>query len=134
MAWGAVCVLEVAVRVSHGCDQIFLSAMGSKGVEMKNNRITFECECHSYDHAIFTDHYVEDEPDGWNYFTIGTQLAPLNNFFKRVRVAVKYIFNPHDNVYSHWHETELDEESVVRLMGECNRYLLELAERKTREV
>ena len=34
MAWGAVCVLEVAVRVSHGCNQIFLSAMGSKGVEM----------------------------------------------------------------------------------------------------
>ena len=39
MAWGAVCVLEVAVRVSHGCDQIFLSAMGSKGVEMRINPI-----------------------------------------------------------------------------------------------
>ena len=37
MAWGAVCVLEVAVRVSHGCNQIFLSAMGSKGVEMRIN-------------------------------------------------------------------------------------------------
>ena len=39
MAWGAVCVLEVAVRVSHGCNQIFLSAMGSKGVEMRINPI-----------------------------------------------------------------------------------------------
>jgi hypothetical protein len=37
LAWGAVCVLEVAVRVSHGCNQIFLSAMGSKGVEMRIN-------------------------------------------------------------------------------------------------
>ena len=35
MAWGAVCVLEVAVRVSHGCNQIFLPVMGSKGVEMR---------------------------------------------------------------------------------------------------
>jgi len=39
LAWGAVCVLEVAVRVSHGCNQIFLSAMGSKGVEMRINPI-----------------------------------------------------------------------------------------------
>ena len=39
MAWGAVCVLEVAVRVSHGCDQIFLPVMGSKGVEMRINPI-----------------------------------------------------------------------------------------------
>lgn len=41
MAWGAVCVLEVAVRVSHRCNQIFLSAMGSKGVEMTIRPITY---------------------------------------------------------------------------------------------
>lgn len=98
----------------------------------KPNKVYYECECHSYDHAFFTDQYVDDEPDGWSYFAIGTQLAPINNFFKRVRVAVKYIINPHDNVYSHWHETELDEAGVQRLMGECNRYLLELAERKAK--
>ncbi len=41
MAWGAVCVLEVAVRVSHGCNQIFLPVMGSKGVAMTIRPITY---------------------------------------------------------------------------------------------
>jgi hypothetical protein len=41
LAWGAVCVLEVAVRVSHGCDQIFLPVMGGKGVEMTIRPITY---------------------------------------------------------------------------------------------
>lgn len=82
-----------------------------------------ECVCGDDDHTIYTD--FDPDPD-WEYFMVGVQLAPRYGFFMRIWLALRYIFKPNENKYSHWHTVDLNEEGVRRLKSECDKFLVAL--------
>lgn len=79
-----------------------------------------QCDCGDEDHVIFTDILIwEGEPD-MDEFIVGVQLAPLNSWYRRVWVALKYIVNPHGK-YSHWHSSDISDPTAIR--DHINEYL-----------
>lgn len=80
----------------------------------------YECDCTDNDHTI----QVWTDPE-FDEVIISTQLAPLHPWYKRVWVAVKYVFNPHGGNYSHWHDTILNPDSTRELRDQLDAFLAE---------
>ena len=78
----------------------------------------YECDCSDSDHTI----QVWTDPE-FDEVIISTQLAPLHPWYKRIWVAVKYVFNPHGGGYSHWHDTILSVDSARKLRDQLNGFL-----------
>jgi len=75
-----------------------------------------ECECHSPEHAVRVVLYDDKEsvpciPE----LHINVQLSNRMNIFKRLWVALKYVFNP-VNDDCHWVECYLGEEEADKLL------------------
>jgi hypothetical protein len=83
----------------------------------------YECHCHSSDHVLWFEGAIEPTSPQFDVMMVGVQLAPLLPWYKRLWVAVKYVFNPHGN-YSHWHETMLPPEEVERLNTQLHEFLM----------
>lgn len=82
-----------------------------------NKTYYFECACHSPDHTIGISFDAEEKE-----VTLHTQLAEHNGFFKRVVLAVKYIFG-HTPSYGHWDTTLMNEEKFMDLYNLMTRYI-----------
>ena len=87
----------------------------------------YECDCTDSDHVIRveTDHDAD-----WEECVISTQLAPLHPWYKRIWVAVKYVFNPHGGNYSHWHDTILNLDSTRELRDQLDALIVAQYNRK----
>ena len=93
-------------------------------IQPYNTKQFYECHCHSSDHVLWFENAIEPESPQFDAMLVGVQLAPLLPWYKRLWVAVKYVFNPHGN-YSHWHETMLPPEEVERLHAQLDQFLLD---------
>jgi hypothetical protein len=77
----------------------------------------FDCLCHSNNHLV---RFTLDSGDDPALF-LSYQLIPHKHIFKRIWVAVKYIFgNPIK--YGHWQETLLDYKDSSRLYDLLDMY------------
>jgi len=72
-----------------------------------------QCDCTDVDHVFFTRHLIWDGEADMDCLEVGVQLAPLNPWYKRIWVALKYVFNPHGS-YSHWHSTDVSDPTALR--------------------
>lgn len=70
----------------------------------------YECICHSDEHAI---KYTLDKDE--NEFYVSLFLNTYSNIFKRVWIAIKYIFN-YKCIYGHWDNWTLKEEDTSRMI------------------
>ena len=81
-----------------------------------------ECMCHSTEHVfkIMTDnHYTKkDYPE----MTVEVQLNQYRNIFKRIWVAIKYVFG-YQCKYGHWDCTMLAPDEVERLKDICEAHV-----------
>lgn len=82
-----------------------------------NKTYYFQCECSSQDHTIGISFDAEDKE-----VTLHTQLAQHNSFFKRLVLAVKYVFGQ-TPTYGHWDTTMMNEEKFMDLYGIMTRYI-----------
>lgn len=71
----------------------------------------FQCECRSHEHTIQVS--VCDDPD-WPSLTVSVQLHQFRNFWKRVWLAIKYVFG-FTPAYGHWDTTLVDPADYDRL-------------------
>lgn len=72
----------------------------------------FVCKCENVEHqAVFT-YFPEDEDDREIYMSV--HLIPESNIFKRIWVAVKYIFG-HRSMYGHFDEFIIKQEDAHKL-------------------
>jgi hypothetical protein len=69
------------------------------------NNIYFECSCHSPEHLVKFSFYNEETDEGDLY--LSTFLNPEYRWYKRVWVAIKYIFG-YKCKYGHFDETIID--------------------------
>lgn len=82
-----------------------------------NKTYFFECECHSPDHVIGMSFDAEEKE-----VTLHTQLAQHNNIFKRIVLAVKYVFG-YSPQYGHWDTTMMNEEKFMDLYNLMTRFI-----------
>jgi hypothetical protein len=73
----------------------------------------FECRCHTPEHI----YKFEVDDDGLIYLFI--QLNSFKNFFGRLIIAIKYLFQMHKN-NSYWTDIVFDEEDTDRLINLLN--------------
>jgi len=78
------------------------------------------CDCGDEDHALFTDSFIWEGDPEMDTFILGVQLAPYNVWYKRIWLALKYVFNPHGK-HSHWHSTDISDPTAIR--DHINEYL-----------
>lgn len=79
----------------------------------------FECGCKSEDHTLIIDTILDPE---FNEFNISHELRPYAPWYKRVLIALKYIFNNAKNTYF-YDVTSLEIDEVKRLKQICQEYL-----------
>ncbi len=79
----------------------------------------FECDCNSCDHVLrmISDNEWPDE------CYIETHLKNLS-FFKRLCLAVKYVFG-FQSKYGHWEEYIWNKEKVIQMKNFCEEFLKE---------
>ncbi len=74
----------------------------------------FECDCNSEEHTIrFTWFEDEKDPDFAHYY-MSTTLHQYRSIWKRLWIALKYIFG-YECVYGHWDCTSLSKEQSRKL-------------------
>jgi len=76
-----------------------------------------KCTCGSPDHVVMI---VLDHEDKEAFIQV--QLSQHNNFFKRIILAVKYIFG-YKCQYGHWDETLLDQAKIKELRDVLSNFL-----------
>jgi hypothetical protein len=67
------------------------------------------CECYSHEHII---RWIYDDDEDMVYTEI--YLSQYQSFFKRVFIAIKYIFG-YRSKYGHWDSVIIRKEETVRL-------------------
>lgn len=72
-------------------------------------RLVLICECNSLEHQVA---FWYDEED--NSLYCEPHLTTQNNFFKRILVAIKYIFGYKAN-YGHWDSTMFKKGDLIKL-------------------
>lgn len=82
------------------------------------SRHYFECACDSPDHVLRITH---DRTYNDLYFEV--QLNNHKSFFKRVKVAFKYVFNSVIRPGDHWDCTILEYNETIRLIKLLNEVL-----------
>lgn len=92
-------------------------------IQPYNTKQFYECHCHSSDHVLWLENAIEPESPQFDAMMVGVQLAPLHPWYKRVWIAIQYVFNPHGD-YTHWHETMLPPEEVERLNAQLHEFLM----------
>jgi len=93
------------------------------------------CECYNPEHAMMVSYYDDgialftkedmDDPDKFlplPELTFNLQLSPYLGFFKRIWVAIKYVFGV-DYRRGHWNSCMVDEEHARMIIKYCNAYL-----------
>ena len=75
----------------------------------------FECCYHSLDHTIKFEYEEE-----YNELTLSISLFQFNNFFKRIWIALKYIFNQ-ANRYGHYDCVIINQDDKERLLSVINQ-------------
>jgi hypothetical protein len=70
-------------------------------------RFVCSCDCESCDHLF---QFIDDGEDMW----IEVQLNPTHSFFKRVILAIKYIFGYYTK-FGHWDCTLIDKQTRAEL-------------------
>lgn len=88
-------------------------------VKEQEDEMYFDCVCHSLDHTIHFQIY-EDEEDIELYLQV--QLINYRNIFKRIIVAIKYIFG-YKCRYGHWDCWTLRNQDSSRLKSILERYI-----------
>lgn len=81
----------------------------------------FTCQCYSCEHTLRFDIDLEDDPHVYT----SVYLNQYRNVFKRIWIAIKYIFGYKCN-YGHWDCFELKTEDMDRLIGilkECKEVI-----------
>lgn len=83
--------------------------------EQKMKVESFDCSCHSDEHVI-TFRYFEDDIEGHKTkeLYLSVFLNQYRNIFKRIWVAIKYIFG-YKSKYGHWDCWSLSDEDCNRL-------------------
>lgn len=79
----------------------------------------FECACYSNDHTIKMDLCTEDKEFPDLYLSV--QLNQWNGIFKRIWLAIKYIFGRGCR-YGHWDTWMLKHDDVNRLRNLLETY------------
>ena len=79
----------------------------------------FECQCYSDEHTLKFTLDDEDEP----YLVTSIFLNQYRSIFKRVWVAIKYIFG-YTCKYGHWDCWELRPEDSKRLMALLEEHII----------
>jgi hypothetical protein len=82
--------------------------------------VLIRCACYSPDHSLILSYHNSD-PDGPDDLYISTHLAQFR-FFKRLWVALKYIFNMSGNFF-HFEETMLDYTSAVEFRDALDKFI-----------
>lgn len=82
------------------------------------------CDCSDTDHMILVRTWACVDPNNHGYmeFDIGMQAAPNSSIWKRARRALAYIFTGNTSD-TWWHSTSLNNESVMTLHDQCEKYL-----------
>lgn len=84
-----------------------------------------ECICCDVNHvtqfAWWRDETDDDDPY-WDELSIETQLNPRHSWYKRIWLALKYIFG-YQCRYGHWSEATLQVDEVKRLKEICERFI-----------
>ncbi len=83
---------------------------------MDNNEL-FICRCHNTEHQLIFS-YFDDEDNSDIYVSV--HLSPERNIFKRIWVAIKYIFG-HRSRYGHFDEFVFNPSDANRLQAVVNR-------------
>jgi len=78
-----------------------------------------ECDCTSGEHTI---RFVLESDEVYPHIYVNMQLSHSRSFFKRLWLAVKYVFG-YECKYGHWDETLLTADEVEKLRGLCDRHL-----------
>jgi len=71
----------------------------------------YECQCSTPEHTLV---FSIDEDDGSVYTSI--YLNQYNSFFKRVWIAIKYVFG-YKSKYGHWDSTILNKKDYSRFIA-----------------
>jgi len=93
------------------------------------------CECHNPEHAMLVAYYDDDielftkeDADDPNKYpplpelTFNLQLSPYLGFFKRIWVAIRYVFG-FDYRRGHWNCCMVNEKHARMIIKYCNAYL-----------
>jgi hypothetical protein len=92
---------------------------------MENHYVT--CSCQSSQHIIkfcFIENYAEENDVCW----VDIQMIQWRSFWKRIYVAIKYIFG-YEEKYGHWDCTQLSRDEVEKLKKFLDRAILNLDEK-----
>lgn len=82
-----------------------------------NKTYYFQCDCASQEHTIGIDFDTVDKE-----VALHTQLFQHRNVFKRVWVAIKYVFG-YECKYGHWDTMIMNEEKFMDLYTLMSRYI-----------
>lgn len=77
----------------------------------------FKCECQTHDHHFFLTENLEDK-----VLYLSVHLSPLYSLFKRINLAVKYIFGFRSR-FGDYSETILNIEEIKELRDSLNDFL-----------
>lgn len=88
---------------------------------MTLNSEYFDCECFSSEHTLRYVFYRSRKNWSEDDVTIEVYLNTYEGFWKRVWIAVRYIFGYRCR-YGHWDNIEMKHEDVTRLRGLLQQY------------
>lgn len=77
------------------------------------------CSCHSPEHIV--EFVVNDEPDDPDLFWVQVQLRQWRPWWKRVWVALRYVFG-YQCRYGHWDSASVSREEATKLRDYLNRH------------
>lgn len=80
-------------------------------METSNNSVNelFICECHNVEHQLVFSYFPED-----NEVYMAVHLIPEYNIWKRIWIAIKYIFG-YKSIYGHFDEFIFDKSDADKL-------------------
>lgn len=91
---------------------------------MENETFYYECDCHSHEHMIKFDLYVWDKGEPTEHVEMGCIyfLNQYRGFFKRLWIAIKYLFN-YKCRYGHFDCWDLKIEDAHKFKKMVEKYI-----------
>ncbi len=73
-----------------------------------------ECECPQKDHVVLFELAMED-PAIDPVLTVSPMLHPDRTWWRRVLIAIKYVFKPYPLTYMHYDDVVLTQDSILKI-------------------
>jgi hypothetical protein len=79
-----------------------------------DDTIIVRCDCHSTEHELSIIPLYDWDDIGTMFYSINVHLATYDNFFKRIWLAIRYVFG-YKSKYGHFEEILITDSDVVEL-------------------